>query len=90
MMRPDGCEIGTPLLSVRQVASFLGMSTDFIYTTVKNHVPYLKIGGALRFRKEDIDRYIASRVVAPLNTRDIKSPIDLREIMDKSREKSLR
>src|SRR3990172_7613396 len=39
----------------------------------------------LRFRKEDIDRYIASQTVAPLNTKDIRSPISLREKMREPR-----
>ncbi len=73
--------IGPPLLDVRQAADLLHISVDFVYSTMKRHVPYVKVGGALRFRREEIDRFIAARTITPSNTRDIKSPIDLREVM---------
>ena len=78
------------LLTVREVAECLRVSKDFVYSTMKRHVPHIKIGGAVRFRKEDLDSYVASRTVPPMNTRDIKSPIDLREIMRKPRRKDAR
>ncbi|MBE0556871.1 MAG: helix-turn-helix domain-containing protein, partial [Proteobacteria bacterium] len=56
-MRVDQSEIGSPLLGVKQVAELLRVSVHFIYSTMKRHVPHVKVGGALRFRKEDIDRY---------------------------------
>jgi hypothetical protein len=46
---------------------------------------HVKIGGALKFRKEDMDRYIASQIVAPMNVRDVKSPANLRELMREPR-----
>ena len=52
---------------------------------MKSLIPHDKIGGALRFRKEDIDRYIASQTVNPVNVRDIRSPISLREKMREPR-----
>jgi excisionase family DNA binding protein len=80
-----------PLLSVKEAAAYLGMSKDWVYENLKKLIPHVKIGGAIRFRKEDIDRYIASRTVAPLNTKDIRSPISFREMMRESRlQKSLR
>ena len=84
-MKANGPGIGSRLLGVRQVAELLQISTDFVYSTMKRHVPYVKVGGALRFRQEDIDRFIATRTIAPSNTQDIKSPIDLREVMGKPR-----
>ena len=75
----------SPLLSVKEAAAYLGMSKDWVYERLKSLIPHVKIGGALRFRKEDIDRYIASRTFAPLNTKDIRSPISLREKMREPR-----
>ncbi|GAB4240903.1 MAG: hypothetical protein OHK0028_19220 [Deltaproteobacteria bacterium] len=82
---PPAAEIQSPLLSVQQAAAYLGMSKDWVYENLKKLIPHVKIGGALRFRKEDIDRYIASRTFAPMNTRDIRSPISLRELARESR-----
>ena len=83
-MAPVG-EISSPLLSVKEAAAYLGMSKDWVYDRLKSLIPHVKIGGALRFRKGDIDRYIASRTVAPLSPKDIRSPISLREKMRESR-----
>ena len=77
--------VTSPLLSVPEVAAYLGMSRDWIYERLKSLVPHVKIGGSLKFRREDLDRYIASQTIAPMNTRDIRSPIDLREIIRESR-----
>ena len=63
----------------------LGISKDWIYERLKALVPHVKIGGTLKFRREDLDRYIASQTVAPMNIRDVKSPANLREVMRESR-----
>ena len=82
---PPVAENSFPLLSVKEAADYLGMSRDWVYERMKSLIPHDKIGGALRFRKEDIDRYIASQTVAPLNTKDIRSPISLRELIREPR-----
>ena len=82
---PPVAENSFPLLSVKEAAAYLGMSKDWVYNRLKSLIPHVKIGGALRFRKEDIDRYIASQTVAPLNTKDIRAPILLREKMREPR-----
>jgi hypothetical protein len=61
------------------------MSRDWIYERLKALVPHVKIGGALKFHREDLDRYIASQTVAPMSIRDIRSPINLREAMREPR-----
>ncbi len=73
--------VTSPLLSVAETANYLGMSRDWVYERLKALVPHVKIGGALKFRREDLDGYIASRTVTPLNTQDIRSPHLLRELM---------
>jgi excisionase family DNA binding protein len=78
-----------PLLSVKEAAAYLGMSKDWVYDRLKSLIPHVKIGGALRFRKEDIDRYIASQTFTPMSTKDIRSPIALRELMREPRMQNL-
>lgn len=77
--------VTSPLFSVPEAAIYLGMSRDWVYERLKALIPHVKIGGALKFRKEDMDRYIASRTVAPMNVRDVKSPANLRELMREPR-----
>ena len=77
--------VSSSLFSVPEAAIYLGMSKDWVYERLKTLIPHVKIGGALKFRKEDMDRYIASQTVAPMNVRDVKSPFDLREIMHEPR-----
>ena len=76
--------IESPLLSVPETAAYLGMSKDWVYERLKKLIPHVKVGGALRFRKEDVDRYIASQTNAPMNIRDIRSATSLREVMRES------
>ena len=78
-------EVTSPLFSVVETAIYLGMSKDWVYERLKTLIPHVKIGGALKFRKEDLDRYIASQIIAPMNVRDVKSPANLREVMRESR-----
>ncbi len=75
--------IGSPYPCARTIpaAVYLGMSKDWIYERLKTLVPHVKIGGTLKFRREDLDRYIASQTVAPMNIRNVKSPAILREVM---------
>ena len=75
----------SPLFSVAEAAAYLGMSKDWIYERLKTLIPHVKIGGTLKFRKDDLDRFIASQTVSPMNVRDVKTPIALRELMREPR-----
>lgn len=77
-------EGNSPLLSVAETAIYLGMSKDWVYERLRTLIPHVKVGGALRFRKEDVDRYISSRTISPKNIGDIRSAISLRELMRES------
>jgi excisionase family DNA binding protein len=77
--------VTSPLFSVAEAAIYLGMSKDWVYERLKALIPHVKIGGALKFRKEDMDRYIASQTIVPMNIRDVKSPANLRELMREPR-----
>lgn len=50
------------LLSVREVASWLGMSTPWIYKECeKGALPFLRLGQAIRFDRKEIERYLQTR-----------------------------
>jgi excisionase family DNA binding protein len=50
------------LLSVGEVASWLGMSTPWIYKECeKGKLPFLRLGQAIRFDREQIKQYLGER-----------------------------
>ena len=50
------------LLSVGEVASWLGMSTPWIYKECeKGTFPFLRLGQAIRFDREQIKQYLDER-----------------------------
>ncbi len=67
----------SPLLSLEETASYLGMSKQWCYQCLKKVCPHVKIGGALKFHKEDLDCYIESQRSYPLEARDMKSLVGL-------------
>jgi len=56
-LNPD-CIHPSPLLSVEETASYLGMSKRWVYQSLKKLCPARKIGGALKFMRQDLDRFI--------------------------------
>jgi len=49
----------SPLLSVKETASYLGMSERWVYLTLREFCPARKIGRrAVKFLKEDLDRFL--------------------------------
>ena len=53
------------LLRANDVAEILACSVSEVYALKAGGVlPYLKIGGMVRFREQDIEEFINSRVVA--------------------------
>jgi excisionase family DNA binding protein len=83
-MKPE-TGVCSPLFSVAEAAAYLGMSKDWVYERLKTLIPHVKIGGTLKFRNEDLDRYIAMQTVSPMNVRDVKTPIAFRELMREPR-----
>jgi len=50
-------------LNVKEVANYLGVHTDTIYTMVKtNQIPHLKLGKRILFTRESIDLWMADQV----------------------------
>ena len=56
------------MMTVREVAAYLQMSTDFVYENA-NEIGGVKLGGAWRFRLERIDAYLDSMSIAPRRPR---------------------
>ena len=50
---------GNAIMSVKQVAQFLGVDINLIYAKcTKGEIPYFKVGKQYRFRKEDILKWM--------------------------------
>lgn len=52
------------LINIKQAGDYLGMKQSWIRMKVfHKELPHYKIGGHLRFRIEDLDQWIESRLV---------------------------
>lgn len=51
------------LLAAAEVAELLGVDETWVYRAARRgEIPHLRLGKYVRFRREDIDEWIASRV----------------------------
>ena len=54
----------TSLLTVQEVCGLLKVPKSYIYSlTHQKRIPYLKIGGHLRFRQQDIDAWLEKQEI---------------------------
>ena len=63
---PEATDPAVPkaALSTREAARYLNISLPTMYRLLKaGELPYLRIGRILRFRLEDLDRFLESRVI---------------------------
>jgi len=50
------------LLEVEDVADYLGVRTDWVYREVRaGRLPHIRLGRAVRFRRESIEAWVDSR-----------------------------
>jgi excisionase family DNA binding protein len=55
-------EDGNEVMSVKQVARYLGLDANVIYAKcAKGDIPYFKIGKGYRFKKNDIEQWIQGK-----------------------------
>ena len=59
------------VMNSKQLAEYLQVSESYIYKNIKN-MPHIKVGGT-RFRKVDIDNWLADQVVADYNMQKVRS-----------------
>jgi excisionase family DNA binding protein len=65
-----GSEPGARLLEAEEVASYLGMRTDWVYREVRaGRLPHIRLGRAVRFRKESIEAWLEASERAAYNGR---------------------
>ena len=51
-----------PMMSVRQVAEFLGLHENWVYDrAASGDLPSYKLGGTRRFRREDIEAWLTAQ-----------------------------
>ena len=63
----------SPLLSVPETASYLRMSESWVYQTLRKHCPARKIGGSVKFLKDDLDRFIIQSATFLIATHENRS-----------------
>jgi len=67
----------TMFMDIRELSEYLKIKTSTLYAWVsQKRIPYIKIGGLIRFRKEEIDPWVESfrksseKVIGTLQNRD--------------------
>jgi excisionase family DNA binding protein len=59
---PASATAGSRLLEVEDVANYLGVRTDWVYREVRaGRLPHIRLGRAVRFRRESIEAWVDSR-----------------------------
>ena len=52
-------QINKHFLNSKELAAYFGVSLKTIYRRIENReLPFYKIGGCIRFKKEDVDNYL--------------------------------
>ncbi len=52
------------LMNVQQAAEYLGLSVGTMYQWRSQHkVPYIKVGRKVKFKKDQLDQWLADRTV---------------------------
>lgn len=60
---------GEPLLDVQELAIDLGVKPDWIYKkTADRSIPFIKVGRFIKFKKSEIDAWLAEQSVRPLSS----------------------
>ena len=70
-----------PLLSVEEAAAYLHMSVSWVNQTLRKFCPARKIGGRVKYLKDDLDRFIERSATFHLATHVNKSLIGI-EVRD--------
>lgn len=60
-----------PLLSTVEVAELLGVSAETVrrWRHERIELPFTRVGGVPRYWREDVERYLARRMVSPRRVR---------------------
>ena len=62
-----------PLLSVEEAAAYLHMSVSWVNQTLRKFCPARKIGGRVKYLKDDLDRFIERSSIFQTETQMDKS-----------------
>lgn len=54
----------THLMDIQQAAEYLGLTVGTMYQWRSQHkIPYIKVGHRVKFKKEQLDQWLAERTV---------------------------
>lgn len=59
-------KVGRTTLTAQEVANYLGLSVDMVYTMVREkEIPFCRIGRRILFKQESVDRWFAEKETCP-------------------------
>jgi len=64
--------IDSGLLTRREAAAYLGVTPDTLavwFSTRRYPIPVIKVGHLAKYRKADLDRFLESRTIVPIQAR---------------------
>lgn len=65
--KPTGSYPAIELLTIREVAEFLKISVTGVRRLQQGRaIPFIKVGGSIRFAKSDISSYLVAQRVGPV------------------------
>ncbi len=54
------------LMNIQEAAEYLGLTVGTMYQWRSQHkVPYIKVGRKVKFKKDQLDQWLATRTVQP-------------------------
>ena len=55
------------LMTVKEAAQYIGLAKKTLYTMVSHRrIPFVKVGGALRFDKDHVNDWLKEQTVMPM------------------------
>lgn len=73
---PESSPMTRRLLDIKEVSTYIGLSTHTLYTMVsQRRIPFVKLGRLTKFDRYEIDRWIASKSVKVLKPSSATTPL---------------
>jgi len=75
-MPPETPSMTRRLLTIKEVADYIGLSHHTLYTMVsQRRIPFVKIGRLTKFDRYELDRWIASHSVKARKPFTVSTPL---------------
>ena len=68
---PEVLQMPERLMTIEEVAEFLQVKKNTIYKKIqRGQIPYIKMGGLLRFDPQQIEAFVRSQTIEPFRSKN--------------------